>query len=94
MNLFLSGIHQNTVAIDIPLIFNRLVRLSTIVESNRVGPNVLLSLAHLLSIVLPMHAVPKEVVVDAMFETGPDRGAGSVAGASITIAPAAGRPPL
>src|SRR6185436_2463903 len=49
-----------------------LVRLATIVEGDGIGPDVLLALAYLLTIVLPVHAVPVKVVVDVVFETGPD----------------------
>ena len=75
MKFVFAGIHQNTVAVNVALIIDGLVRLPAIVESDWVGPNILLALAHLLSIVLPVNAVPEKIVVDAVFEAGPDSGA-------------------
>src|SRR6185503_20445712 len=51
------------------------IGLSAIVESDWVGPNILPALARLLSIVFPMNTMPIEIIVDAMFEAGPDCGA-------------------
>src|SRR5437868_7666255 len=75
MKLVFSRIHQNSVTIYVSLIGNRFVRLTAVVESYWIGPNVLLSFANLLPVVLPMHAMPVKVVIDAVFEAGPDRGA-------------------
>src|ERR1043166_6005596 len=75
MKFVLAGIHEDAVAIYITLIGDWFVWLSAVVESYRIRPHVLLFFANLLPVVLPMHAVPVKVVVDAMFEAGPDRGA-------------------
>src|SRR6185503_8489879 len=74
VQLVFTGIQQYTIAVDISLIREWLVRLATIVEGDWVGPDVLLTLAYLLAIVLPVHTVPEKVVVNVMFETGPDGG--------------------
>src|SRR4030095_11030148 len=68
-----SRIHQDAIAIDIALIVDRFVRLAAIVESDRIGPDVLLSLTDFLPVVLPVDSVPVEIVVDTMFEACPDR---------------------
>src|SRR5215217_241030 len=76
MQLVFTRIHENTVAIYVSLIVGRFVRLTAVVEGYWIRPDVLLSFANLLPVVLPVHAMPVEVVVDAMFEAGPDRRAG------------------
>src|SRR2546423_6460150 len=76
MKLLFSRVHEYPVTIYVSLIGNGFVRLTAVVESYWIGPNVLLSLANLLPVVLPMHAMPVKVVIDAVFEAGPDRGAG------------------
>src|SRR4030095_4189091 len=68
MKFVFSRIHQDPIAIDITLVVDRFIWLAAIIESDRVGPDVLLSLTHLLPVVLPVHSVPVEVVVDTVFE--------------------------
>src|SRR2546422_3917556 len=72
MQFLFTGIHEYAVAIDITLIIEGLIRLPAIVESDWVGPHVLPALTHLLPIVLPMNAMPEEVIVYAMLEAGPN----------------------
>src|SRR6478672_7220820 len=72
VQLVFTGIKQHAVAVDVALIGNRLVRLTSVIEGNRIGPNILLTLAYLLPIVLPVHAVPEKIVVNVVFETSPD----------------------
>src|SRR5690242_20644764 len=67
----LAGIHQNAVAIYVSLILNRFVWLSPIIKRNWVGPNVLFSLTYLLSIVLPVHTLPEEIIVNTMLKARP-----------------------
>src|SRR5215467_3844808 len=75
MKFVLTWIHEDAVAVYISLIVDWFVWLSAVVEGYRIRPHVLLSFANLLAVVLPVHAMPKKVVVDAVFEAGPDRGA-------------------
>src|ERR1051326_4633377 len=75
MKLVFTRIDQNAVAVDVALVTDWLVWLAAVVERDRVGPNVLFSLADFLPVVLPVHALPEKVVVDVVFETRPDRGA-------------------
>src|SRR6476620_307341 len=72
MKLVLTRVHQNTVAIDISLIVNWLVGLTAIVKGNWIDPNVLFSFTCFLSIVLPVHSMPIEVIINAMLKAGPD----------------------
>src|SRR6185369_8391993 len=74
MKLVFAWIDQNAITIYVALIVDWFVRLTTIVECDRVGPHILFSFAHLLAIVLPVHAMPEKIVVDVVFETGPDGG--------------------
>src|SRR5215813_9448651 len=75
MKLVFARIDQNTITVYVTLIVDRFIRLSTIVEGDRVGPDILFSFAYLLPVVLPVHAMPVEIVVDVVFEAGPDGGA-------------------
>ena len=50
----------------------RLIRLTAIVEGDRIGPNVLDSVALLLMIVLPVIPVPVEIDFDPVLEAAPD----------------------
>src|ERR1051326_4045019 len=75
MKFVFARIDQPTVAVDVTLIVNWFIRLAAVVKRDGIGPHVLLSLAHLLPVVLPVHAVPVKIIVDAVFEAGPDRGA-------------------
>src|SRR4030095_6174444 len=68
-----SRIHQDPIAIDITLVVDRFIWLAAIIESDRIGPDVLLSLTNFLPIVLPVDSVPVEIVIDTMFEACPDR---------------------
>src|SRR6185436_4946022 len=61
------------ITIDITLVVDRFIWLAAIIESDRIGPDVLLSLTNLLPVVLPVHSVPVEIVVDTVFEACPDR---------------------
>src|SRR6185369_1034792 len=82
MKLVFTRIDQNAVAVYVALVVDWFVWLATVIECNRVSPDVLFALAYLLTVMLPMHAVPIKVVIDAVFETGPDRGA-RISGRSI-----------
>src|ERR1044072_687873 len=75
MKLVFTWIDQNAISIDVALIVDWFVRLATIVECDRVGPNILFPLADLLAIVLPVHTMPVKIVIDVVFEAGPDGGA-------------------
>src|SRR5215510_1956556 len=75
MELVFTGIDQNTIAIYVNLIVDGFIRLATIVECNRIGPDILFPLANLLAIVLPMHTVPVKIIINTVFETCPDSGA-------------------
>src|SRR2546423_2982631 len=74
VQFFFAGVHEYSVAVNIALIVYWFVWLPAIVEGDRVGPNVLPSLARLLPIVLPMNPMPEKIVVHAMLEAGPDCG--------------------
>src|SRR5436190_8629756 len=74
MDFVLAWINQDTVAIDVTLILQRFIWLTAIVEGDRVGPDVLSSLSYFLPIVLPVHPMPEEVVINVVLKTGPDRG--------------------
>src|SRR5437667_3872444 len=73
MNLFLSGVHQHSVTVDVSLIFHRFVWLSTVVESYWVDPHILESLANFLPVMPPMNTFPVKVIIHSMLEAGPDR---------------------
>src|SRR6266496_1274458 len=72
MQFFFTGVHEYSVAVNIALVVQGFVWLPAIVESDRVGPHVLPTFAHLLPVVLPMNSVPEKVIVYAMLEAGPD----------------------
>src|SRR5690349_4577033 len=82
MKLLFTGIDQHAVPVDVALIGDWLVWLAAIVKRDWIRPYILFALAHLLPVVLPVHAMPIEIIVDAVFETGPDRGA-RIGGRSI-----------
>ena len=42
----LARVHEHAVAVDEALVHDRLVRLAAVVERDRVGPHVLIALAH------------------------------------------------
>src|SRR5512132_1992057 len=73
MELVFTRIDQDAVAVYVTLIGDGFVRLPTVIEGNGIGPDVLFSLAYFLPVVLPVHAVPVKIIIDAVFETGPDR---------------------
>src|SRR6476619_3344757 len=73
MKLVFTGINQDAVTIYVALIVERFVWLATIVERDRIGPNILFALSDFLPVVLPVHAMPKKVIIDSVFETGPNR---------------------
>src|SRR6185369_15134915 len=75
MKFVFTGIDQHTIAIYVPLIVDWFIRLTTIVECNRIGPHILFPLANFLAIVLPVHAMPVKIIVDVVFEARPDGGA-------------------
>src|SRR5689334_1653545 len=75
MKFVFARIDQHAVAVYVTLIVDWFIWLAAIVERDGIGPDVLLSLAYLLPVVLPVHAMPVKIVIDAVFETGPDRGA-------------------
>src|SRR6185503_12174017 len=66
------GINQNPITIYVTLIVEWFVWLAAVVERNWIGPNILFALPDLLPVVLPVHAMPVKVIIDSMFETGPD----------------------
>src|SRR4029079_16983095 len=74
MKRVFTWINQNTITIDVALIVDWFIRLTAIVECDRVGPDILFSFADFLAIVLPVHTVPVKIVIDVVFETGPDGG--------------------
>src|SRR6185369_13445958 len=74
MKLVFTWIKQNAITVYVALIVDRLIRLAAIVECDGVGPDILFSFAYLLAIVLPVHTMPVKIVIDAVFETGPDGG--------------------
>src|ERR1051325_1585702 len=82
MQLVFTRIHQNAVAVYVALVVDWFVWLSAVVERDRVDPHILFSLAYLLPVVLPVHAVPVKIVVNAVFETSPD-GAARISGRSV-----------
>src|SRR5690242_9304227 len=90
MKFVFARIDQNAIAIYVTLIVDWFIWLSAVVEGDGIGPYVLLSLAYFLPVVLPMHALPVKIIIDAVFETGPDRGA-RVGGRSIDDNRACGR---
>src|ERR1041385_8736636 len=73
MKLVLARIDQNAVAVYVTLIVDGFIWLATVVERDGIGPYVLLSLADLLPVVLPVHTMPVKIIIDIVFETGPDR---------------------
>src|SRR5258708_3770815 len=72
MYFLFTGVHQHAVAVDVPLIVQWLVWLPAIVESDWVRPDVLPALPNLLTVVLPVDTMPEEVIVDPVFEAGPN----------------------
>src|ERR1041384_5278824 len=74
MKLVFTWINEHTITIYVALIVDWLIRLATIVECDRVVPDILFSFAYLLAIVLPVDTMPVKIVIDAVFETGPDGG--------------------
>src|SRR3569832_844123 len=77
-----TGINQNSITIYVTQIVDWFVWLATVVERNRIVPNVLFAFADLLAVVLPVHAIPVKVIIDAVFETRPNRGT-RISGRSI-----------
>src|SRR6187200_2845773 len=71
MYFFFTGVHEHAVAVNVALIFYRLIWLPSIVEGDGVGPYILPALPHFLSIVLPMNTMPEKVIVYAMLEASP-----------------------
>src|SRR5690242_1150023 len=82
MKVVFAWIDQNAIAVYVTLIVGWFIWLAPVVERDRVGPHVLLSLADLLAVVLPVYALPVKIIVDAVFETRPNRGA-RIGGRSI-----------
>src|SRR5215813_9845144 len=72
MDLFLAGIHQHSIPIDVALVIQRFIWLAAIIKGDGIGPDILPAFTDLLSIVLPVDAVPIKVDLDSMFEAGPD----------------------
>src|ERR1043166_5688989 len=75
MKFVFARIDQNAVAVYVTLVVDWFIRLATVVERDGIGPHVLLSLANFLAVVSPVYAVPVKIIVDAVFETRPHRGA-------------------
>ena len=73
MKFVFTRINQNAITIYVTLIVDWFVWLATVVERDGIGPNVLFALSDLLPVVLPVHAMPVKVIIDSVFETGPDR---------------------
>src|SRR5262245_48424344 len=71
VKLVFAWIDQQAVAVGVILIVRGFVRLATVVEGDRIGPDVLYAVALFLSVVSPMDAVPIEIGFDPVFETGP-----------------------
>src|ERR1044072_5174876 len=75
MKFVFARIDQHTVAVDVTLIVNWFIWLAAVVEGDRIGPHVLLSLANLLPVVSPMDAMQKKIFIEGVFKAGPERGA-------------------
>src|ERR1041385_4647048 len=73
MKFVFTGINQNSIPIYVTLIIDWFVWLATVVEGNWIGPNILFAFSYLLPVVLPVHAMPVKVIIDSVFETGPNR---------------------
>src|SRR5215212_287025 len=73
MKFVFTGINQDPVTMNVTLIVDWFVWLATVVERNWICPNILYAFPNLLPVVLPVYAMPIKVIIDSVFETGPNR---------------------